>query len=83
MRFVHIKSMDNKADILTKPLCKESFYRLTKISLFQLPHTGKDNDPDHPNKNVRVRSESKTNINKNVGHVSFDNMKANVAFVIF
>jgi hypothetical protein len=35
--FVHIPSAENEADILTKPLPKESFYRVCRMSLFRQP----------------------------------------------
>lgn len=33
--FRHVPSVDNEADILTKPVSKDIFYRLTKRTLFR------------------------------------------------
>ena len=40
LRFSHVPSVDNLADILTKPLPNASFYKLAKQYLFRVPKTG-------------------------------------------
>ena len=44
IRFAHINSKDNIADIMTKSVDKETFYKLTKLCLFRVPHNKYNND---------------------------------------
>ena len=39
INFAHIRSQYNMADLLTKPLCREIFERLTSGYLFRRPKT--------------------------------------------
>ena len=42
IRFAHVDSKDNIADIMTKSVDKETFYKLTKLCLFRVPHNEYD-----------------------------------------
>ena len=47
MTFVHVKSTENIADILTKPLSNESFHNLVKPILFRAPlHVQREQEKD-------------------------------------
>ena len=46
MRFQHIKSEDNMADLLTKPLPHVIFDRLVSQYLFRRPKTVTGHEPD-------------------------------------
>ena len=41
IRFAHIKSEDNQADVLTKSLGNEKFWKIVKSSLFRVPLVSK------------------------------------------
>ena len=41
LRFSHITSDRNYADIMTKPVSRETFYQLTKGTLFRVPRESK------------------------------------------
>ncbi len=49
LRFAHVPSVDNLADILTKPLPNASFYKLAKQYLFRVPKTGCEPVPGEDN----------------------------------
>ena len=44
MRFAHIPSEDNLADIMTKPLPSATFYKLVKPVLFRVPAHARKQD---------------------------------------
>ena len=52
LRFAHVPSTENLADILTKPLPNASFYKLARRYLFRVPKTGEGQDSGEVNAEV-------------------------------